>query len=163
MKISSDRNLFPDTDGPAILQVLQSRFRIPGSSIKECKGQELAIALPRENTAQFPDLIKYVETDPTLQQQYGIQGISMSVATLEDVFLAIAHEEELKAAEQKNDAKKKSNDGTGGHAAVDAVSYTHLTLPTKRIGEISGGAGLFKKKKSKDHVSMRYCMKIREA
>ena len=30
-----------------------------------------------------------------------------------------------------------------------AVSYTHLTLPTKRIVEISGGAGYLKKKRKK--------------
>ena len=33
--------------------------------------------------------------------------------------------------------------------SVRAVSYTHLTLPTKRIVEISVGAGLLKKKKKK--------------
>ena len=33
--------------------------------------------------------------------------------------------------------------------SLDAVSYTHLTLPTKRIVEISGGAGSLKKKKRK--------------
>ena len=31
---------------------------------------------------------------------------------------------------------------------VPAVSYTHLTLPTKRIVEISGGDGALKKKKT---------------
>ena len=116
MKISSDRNLFPDTDGPSILNDLQTKFRIPGSCIKECKGQELAIALPQQHTAQFPALIKYVESDPSLRQQYGIQGISMSVATLEDVFLAIAHEEETKA-----DALKLKHPKVGSleHASVE--------------------------------------------
>eukprot|EP00658_Telonema_sp_P-2_P013843 TRINITY_DN15248_c0_g1_i6.p1 TRINITY_DN15248_c0_g1~~TRINITY_DN15248_c0_g1_i6.p1 ORF type:complete len:103 (-),score=4.87 TRINITY_DN15248_c0_g1_i6:14-322(-) len=32
--------------------------------------------------------------------------------------------------------------------AIISVSYTHLTLPTKRIVEISVGGGSFKKKKS---------------
>ena len=46
--------------------------------------------------------------------------------------------------------------GSGGreHAiAASAVSYTHLTLPTKRIVEISVGAVSFKKKKTDYLVS----------
>ena len=34
-------------------------------------------------------------------------------------------------------------------ADLEAVSYTHLTLPTKREGEISVGGGSLKKKKRK--------------
>ena len=40
-------------------------------------------------------------------------------------------------------------------AGYDPVSYTHLTLPTKRIVEISGDAGTIKKKK-REHVSKQY-------
>ena len=35
----------------------------------------------------------------------------------------------------------------------DAVSYTHLTLPTKRIVDISVGAASFKKKKNKHRMT----------
>ena len=36
-------------------------------------------------------------------------------------------------------------------AVFTSVSYTHLTLPTKRIVEISVGGGSIKKKKKSDH------------
>ena len=46
--------------------------------------------------------------------------------------------------------------------SVQAVSYTHLTLPTKRIVEISGVAGLLKKKKIMKELGLVRVKRVRE-
>ncbi|CUG06066.1 ABC transporter, putative [Bodo saltans] len=67
---------------------------IPTARIKEYKGQEVAITLPTHEQHLFSTAIEKMESDETTQR-YGIQGISMSVASLEDVFVRIAYEEEM--------------------------------------------------------------------
>ena len=92
MRLSFERAVGDPT--PIVKRVQE---KIPGASLKEHKGQEVAISLPIEAVGEFAHCIKYMEA-PDLQKQLGMSGISMSVSTLEDVFVRIALEEEAEDA-----------------------------------------------------------------
>ncbi len=92
MRLSFERSI---DDSSVILQRVQEK--IPGAVLKEHKGQEVAVALPNDAVAEFAHCIKYME-QPALQKELGLNGISMSVSTLEDVFVRIALEEEAEDA-----------------------------------------------------------------
>ncbi len=87
---------------------------VPSAQLKDSKGSnEVAIQLPIETTSHFSQAIGKME-DPVTVGKFGITGISLSVSTLEDVFLRIAREEELNA------------EGGGGDVTVDEASVRKL-------------------------------------
>ena len=64
--------------------------------------------------------------------------------TMRDAIVAAI---ELNVFNRHSDRVVMANLAQAVNVLQSAVSYTHLTLPTKRIVEISGGAVSFKKKK----------------
>ena len=64
---------------------------VPDAAVKERKGQEDSFTLPMHHVAQFPALLRELEANAAT---FNIIGISMSVSTLEDVFVQIAQKEE---------------------------------------------------------------------
>ena len=89
--------------------------RIPDAAIKEVKGQEVAVALPMRGAAHFGEVIGRLES-ADVRRAHHIDGISMSVATLEDVFLKIAEEEEHSGGSREVDETAAA---AGGAAHVD--------------------------------------------
>ena len=71
---------------------------VPTAEVKECKGQELTVSLPKSHIREFAGMIRALESD-AMRQSQKISSISMSVSTLEDVFVQLAIDEEHRDAE----------------------------------------------------------------
>lgn len=94
---------------------------VPDACIKEVKGQEIAYSLPMNRASCFGQLVRTLE-DKHLQQQHNILGISMSVSTLEDVFVRIAEEEEHLSAAQASPAATPTHADMSNHNVVTLLN-----------------------------------------
>ncbi|CUG91981.1 ABC transporter, putative [Bodo saltans] len=65
---------------------------IPDAVLKEAKGQEIAYSLPMKDAPKFADVVSALE-QKAIQAEHRLSGVSMSVSTLEDVFVRIAEED----------------------------------------------------------------------
>ena len=78
-----------DTDSEQMKQKVAEM--IPNSEIMPTGAEELSYRLPMQSVGAFSDLFSYIETTG---KELGVRGYGVTVTTLEDVFLAIAHDEE---------------------------------------------------------------------
>jgi ATP-binding cassette, subfamily A (ABC1), member 3 len=65
---------------------------IPSASLKEAKGQEIAYSLPMKDAPMFAGVVGSLEEKDCMAVHH-LSGVSMSVSTLEDVFVRIAEED----------------------------------------------------------------------
>ena len=80
------------TDGGAAI-LAEAKVMIPDAALKEVKGQEVAMVLHTSDAPKFPAILRRFE-EPAIKSKHSISGVSMTVSTLEDVFLSIAEAEE---------------------------------------------------------------------
>ena len=98
---------------------------VPTATIKESKGLELGLLLPMASVDQFPTLLRRLDS-PAFRAEFDIETVSISVSTIEDVFVHIAEEEELEAASES--AAKASAAATGGSASTGSGTG-RMSLP----------------------------------
>ncbi|CUG86889.1 ABC transporter, putative [Bodo saltans] len=65
---------------------------IPSALLKEAKGQEIAYSLPMKDAPMFAGVVGSLEAKQCMMEHH-LSGVSMSVSTLEDVFVRIAEED----------------------------------------------------------------------
>jgi ATP-binding cassette subfamily A (ABC1) protein 3 len=101
LRISAEKAI----ENPAPITAMV-KFHVPQAELKECKGQEVAYHLPITAAISFPVVLNDIEVRGKMLA--GIVGCSMSVSTLEDVFLKIAADEEVE--QEQEDLRR--GDGT---------------------------------------------------
>lgn len=57
---------------------------VPEAVIQSSLTAQIVINLPNENTDQFPDLFRMLESN---REDFGIKGMGISCTTMEEVFL----------------------------------------------------------------------------
>eukprot|EP00742_Colponemidia_sp_Colp-10_P005314 GILJ01005677.1.p1 GENE.GILJ01005677.1~~GILJ01005677.1.p1 ORF type:complete len:1586 (+),score=373.31 GILJ01005677.1:210-4760(+) len=123
----------PITDPSKILREVQRI--LPSATIKESKGQELSITLPKEGTRSFPAVIRALE-EPQTKRALNISSVSVSVSSLEDVFLAIAEHEEMEGKTQA----ELDEEHALIHSAFDSLETVYTRLQEKnRAAAIESG------------------------
>lgn len=124
LKVSTERSL---TDADPLLQ--RVRKVINTASLKDIKGQEVAFTLPMSQTYLFPQVLRMLE-GADMRREFGVTGVSMSVSTLEDVFLRISHEEDLGGTMDElaaASAKASEEETAATIAALDRVFKSKAT------------------------------------
>ena len=110
-------------EGPDAL-LAEVRGVIPTAELRELKGQEISFSLPRDEAKNFPAIIRHMEARE-VRNKHGVISVSMAVATLEDVFLSIAHEEDRgKQSEEEFEAGELAERESAFAALEDC--YTEL-------------------------------------
>ena len=109
---------------------------VPSAELKESKGgNEVAIQLPINETQKFSSAIGQMESPLTINK-FGITGISLSVSTLEDVFLRIAREEDLGGT--TNAAKEADEDAASVRKLDEHYSTHSLVREPTFLGQLHG-------------------------
>jgi ABC-type multidrug transport system ATPase subunit len=118
----------------AMEMVAIARAVITSASLKEHKGQEVAIELPMSDQRLFPAVIQRFE-EAEIADRFWISGISMSVASLEDVFVRIAYDEELLGnAEIEDPVEVNAANGYGAMTSTDNTANL-LGTPMNQVAE----------------------------
>lgn len=79
-----------DADREALHELISRH--VPSSELLSDVGTELAYRLPINATNQFPDMLVELETKG---DQLGVENFGLSVTTMEEVFLRVAHENDM--------------------------------------------------------------------
>ena len=74
----------PGWQGQEVVQLVQGR--VPGASLTQESKEEAVMLLPASCSALLPDMLEVLED---VQQKLGVEGIGLTITTMDDVFLKI--------------------------------------------------------------------------
>jgi ATP-binding cassette subfamily A (ABC1) protein 3 len=128
-------------DPSAITQLITSR--VAGAEKLSQSAGELSYRLPLSTAgANLPDLFDYLDAH---KERMGIQTYGLGVTTLEDIFLKIAHDEEVARTAEKAarigspTALKKGSDHSNAHAPLLAnAAQSHSPFIEDDVNEGEG-------------------------
>lgn len=120
--------------------------RIPKAKLLSDVGTEISFQLPLDASPAFPELLKILDKDG---DELGVQNYGLSVTTLEEVFLKVAHEEDETPDEQEKTkelvrrlSSRSRADSTAGYASASNV----LGASLKHRGVFRDFGALLKKR-----------------
>eukprot|EP00002_Diphylleia_rotans_P024252 TRINITY_DN477_c0_g2_i1.p1 TRINITY_DN477_c0_g2~~TRINITY_DN477_c0_g2_i1.p1 ORF type:complete len:1671 (+),score=364.81 TRINITY_DN477_c0_g2_i1:51-5063(+) len=80
------------------------RSCVPQAAMISNVGAEVVFQLPMSSVERFPDMLEMIESQSAL---FGVRSYGISVTTLEEVFMRLAHNDHEDDETRKADAKKK--------------------------------------------------------